>query len=314
MSNMRQLGFGFQIYADANKGFLPQDGPDGSDSGFIGRTSPNAPAYDSNGNYIPTGVDDPALWYNAIPPLVNNRSYYSLIGDYLYNGRPQNLPTAGTNSIWICPSAGPPMSLAGTSLGRSGEAKEIYPMVSPSTIVTSPSLGPGNFFALYGTDGKNNFRKIYFPFYMSYVMNSKLFTTLGSGQVINRVKLAQLNPASEVVIMTEKMQEYGEEAHGPEPECLSYYSNPGAHNIIPQGYTSNIGQTKATYSRFTTIHRHGGFLLFADGHVGWFAWTQVQPLTNQSDNPDVIPTINRPDSGVIWCPYGNATWTTSTND
>src|ERR1700728_1498739 len=55
-SNLRQFGFGFQIYADANHGFLPQDGPDGSaKSGFsklIGRPTPNTPAYDpSSGQY-----------------------------------------------------------------------------------------------------------------------------------------------------------------------------------------------------------------------------------------------------------------------
>lgn len=310
MSNLRQFGFGFQIYADANQGFLPEDGPDGSNTGsqFIGRTGPNESAYDSNGNYIPTGVDDPALWFNAIPPLVNNRSYYSLMADYLYNGKPQSLPTVGTNNIWVCPSAGQPMSLAGTSLGESGKTLEIF-----TGQVTAPSAGPGNFFALNGTDAKNAYRKVYFPFFQSYVFNSKLFTTLGDGQVINRVKLAQLRPGSDVVIMTEKMMEYGEYAQRSEPEAINYYPNPGAHWIIPQGYQGNIGQAKATHTRFTTIHRHGGFLLFADGHVGWFAWTQVQPLLDMED-PDVIPNINRPDNDVIWCPFGAVPWSSSGDD
>src|SRR5271170_6726104 len=59
-SNLRQFGFAFQIYADANQGFLPEDGPDGHDNGsnLIGRKTPSAPAYDSNGNYIPYGVND----------------------------------------------------------------------------------------------------------------------------------------------------------------------------------------------------------------------------------------------------------------
>ncbi|HEX4053162.1 MAG TPA: type II secretion system protein [Tepidisphaeraceae bacterium] len=312
MSNLRQFGVGYQIYADANQGFLPEDGPDGSNTGsnFIGRTSPNAPAYDSNGNYIPTGVDDPALWFNAIPPLVNNRSYYSLMADYLYNGQPQSLPTAGTNSIWVCPSAGSPMSLAGTPLGRSGVTKEIF-----TGQTSSPSAGPGNFFALHGTDAKNGYRtNITFPFYQSYVFNSQLFTTLGSGQVITRVKLAQLRPGSDVVIMAEKMMEYGEYSRSSDPAVINYYPNPGAHYIIPQGSDNKIGQAKADYSRFTARHRGGGFLLFADGHVGWFAWTQVQPwITSRSENPDLIPTINRPDNHVIWCPFGEVPWTTSSD-
>src|ERR1700685_1506079 len=55
MSNLRQVGFGFQIYADANKGLLPEDGPDGSTSGvknLIGRNNPNEAPYDSHGEYI----------------------------------------------------------------------------------------------------------------------------------------------------------------------------------------------------------------------------------------------------------------------
>src|ERR1700686_4695773 len=65
MSNLRQFGVGFQIYADANQGFLAQDGPDGtSPDGIIARQSIKSLPYDpTTGAYIPSGVDDPALWY-----------------------------------------------------------------------------------------------------------------------------------------------------------------------------------------------------------------------------------------------------------
>jgi prepilin-type N-terminal cleavage/methylation domain-containing protein len=290
-SNLRQFGVGYQIYADANQGFLPEDGPDGhlnDQADVIGRISPTEAAYDSKGNYVPTGVDDPSLWYNGVPPLINNRSYYSLIAGYVYpGGVPSYLPLAGQNNIWVCPTGGAPLSLY----------PEMY--VSPGT---SPNTAPSSFFGLWCTDAKNGTHSRVFPFYMSYVFNSKLFAPLVNGTVITHVKLAQLRPGSDVVLMTEKLVNYGEYQKSSDPECYNYYPNPSNYNITAQGYTSNIGQPKATNTRFTTRHRHGGFLLFADGHVSWFAWTQVQGIIdNATQAPD---TINRPDQHVIWSPYG----------
>lgn len=43
MSNLRQFGVGFEVYADANKGLLAQDGPDEKDKtagGLIGKQNP----------------------------------------------------------------------------------------------------------------------------------------------------------------------------------------------------------------------------------------------------------------------------------
>jgi prepilin-type N-terminal cleavage/methylation domain-containing protein len=298
-SNMRQFGVGFQIYADANQGFLPEDGPDGHDSGadFIGRTSPNAAAFDSNGNYIPTGVDDPCLWYNAIPPLVNNRSYYSMISDYL-NGIKTNLPTSGVNSIWVCPAANMPISLAGTANGETGLTGEMY------AGSTTTSTAPSNYFGLWGTAAPYHYTKTVFPFYMCYVVNSKLFAQLVSGQYITHVKLAQLRPGSDVVLMTEKIIDYGEYARSSHPEVYNYYPSPGGspQNISAMGYMGNEGQPKAVNTRFMTRHRHGGFLLFADGHVGWYSWTQVQGLVDPLTR--TVLNLNRPDNHVIWNPYG----------
>jgi prepilin-type N-terminal cleavage/methylation domain-containing protein/prepilin-type processing-associated H-X9-DG protein len=306
MSALRQFGFGFQVYADANQGFLPEDGPDGSDtsSQFIGRTSPNEAAYDSHGNYIPTGVDDPALWYNAIPPLVNNKSYYDLISGYVdRNDKSNPPPLAGVNSIWVCPTAGSPASLTGGPLTATGKGFEIY---NGSTVPPKAVGGTGDYFALHGNDATKGiaFKTTFvYPFYQCYVINSKLFAPLASGDYVTKVKLAQLRPASDVVLMTEKMMQYGEYAVSSDPEVYHNYNNPGSYNYISQGYQSNIGQPKACSTRFTTRHRHGGMLLFADGHVAWFAWTQVQGLTSPQD-PSIIPNINRPDNHVIWNPYG----------
>ena len=55
MSNLRQLGVGFQTYSDANHGWLATEGPAGTDVGsdLIGpQNPPPAPVI---------GIDDPAL-------------------------------------------------------------------------------------------------------------------------------------------------------------------------------------------------------------------------------------------------------------
>jgi hypothetical protein len=58
-------------------------------------------------------------------------------------------------------------------------------------------------------------------------------------------------------------------------------------NMGPDGYTNNVGQPKANWKRFTTRHHGGGFLLFADGHVAWYGWGELQPTVNAS-NPGFI--------------------------
>src|SRR5689334_10614346 len=64
MSNLRSIGQGFRVYANLSRDFLPIDGPDGSNPGaqLIGK--PNGV----------TGINDPALWYNAIPVAVQQKS------------------------------------------------------------------------------------------------------------------------------------------------------------------------------------------------------------------------------------------------
>jgi prepilin-type processing-associated H-X9-DG protein len=225
-----------------------------------------------------------------------------MIADYLFNGHPESLQTAGVNSIWVCPTAGSPESLYGTPEGASGGTPEMYNGSSTTTTT------PGNFFGLWGTDTSplpHSYRYTPhpYPFFQCYVMNSKLFSQLTDGQYITHVKLAQLRPGCDVVIMTEKMTQYGEYQVSSDPEVYHYYPNPGNYNLSPQGYTNNIGQPKACNTRFTTRHRHGGYLLFADGHVAWFAWTQAQGLLDPT-NPGTVSDINRPDSHVIWSPYG----------
>ena len=263
MSNLRQFGMCFHIYAESNKDSLPEDGPDGSNSGtnLIGPTGG-----------IPAGVSDGRLWYNALPAQILDKSYYDMVvGDKLGNSP---LPHAGMNSIFVCPGAN-----------------------APGTDSAKDRLSPdGNYFLLYGSDPGDPASNVppygSFKCYMSYVLNSMLFTTGNDGIKYDKWKLAQLGPASSCILMVEKLAYPGEYKL---PDQTNAQPNMG-----PSGYTNNIGQPKANWKRFTTRHHGGGFLLFADGHVGWFGWEQVQPIVNQF-NPQAIDG-NRPTDGLIWNP------------
>src|SRR5881392_641386 len=64
-SNLRQFGIGIAMYAGQNKGMMPQKGPDGSNAG--------SNLFGPSGGVI--GVDDPSLWFNAIPKIINRKSF-----------------------------------------------------------------------------------------------------------------------------------------------------------------------------------------------------------------------------------------------
>ena len=87
MSNLRQWGIAFQMYADSNKGSLPFDGEDG----------------DIPGNPIDFW-DAPYMWFNALPPLVSARPYDEQQREHIAGTR--SLPVNGQNSLFVCPSTG----------------------------------------------------------------------------------------------------------------------------------------------------------------------------------------------------------------
>jgi prepilin-type processing-associated H-X9-DG protein len=71
-----------------------------------------------------------------------------------------------------------------------------------------------------------------------------------------------------------------------------------------RGFLGNIGQPKADWTRLATRHRGGGYILFADGHVSWWSWQQVQPVSISQPNSPPITSANQPDLGIIWNPLG----------
>lgn len=321
MSNLRQLGMGFQTYCDANNGLLPIDGPDGQVGGAghaIGPTNK------TDFNAIPTGIDDPCLWYNAIPPMIGVKPYYVQIWDDLRGGVP--LATYGHNSIFVCPSAAPASNFGGDTINN-------------------------GYFWLYGSDKGglgvasriNPNLGVNYPSYMSYVMNSYIFTSsMNDGlsdydykdpenppnppqsytyPVMGAWKLSLLRPASSCILLVEKIAYAGEYSvtgpgwsiapagqqafPGQEVMNMEYGALvgpiPGGNSAA--GYLKNLTQLKANWKRFTTRHSGGGNLLFADGHVAWFSWQDVQPPYNGvagwgSQN------ANQPTKGLIWNPLG----------
>jgi len=272
-SNLRQLGIGYQMYCDQNKGLLPQKGPDGSDS--------STNAFAPSGGVA--GVNDSTLWFNAVPRMTGKKTYYQMLLDDQNGTR---LPTGNDSSIFICPSA----STIGTLGG--GAASDVI-------------SGDGQYFLLYGSDSDGKLSPIsspgpgpFFKYNMSYVTNASLTNTIANTQTFSTVKMSRLRPASQVVLMVEKLVNPAEYKDRAVQQFIA--ANPSVYSGLAttDGFISNIGQPKSNWKRFTTRHNGGGNLLFADGHVAYFKWrdTQIQrdqlPFSATSD-------ANQP-SRIIW--------------
>ena len=121
--------------------------------------------------------------------------------------------------------------------------------------------------------------------------------------------MAMVKPASCVPLMLEKISNYTEYTNksvqqwsiaNPSVYGPSAADHPGW--IDATGFNENVQQSKADWTRFAVCHNSGGNILFADGHVAWFAWTDVQFMPSQlpwGNNSD----INQPDK-IVWCPLG----------
>jgi len=242
-SNMRQLGLGFLMYADSNKGLIPADGGDGTSALPVTVVSP------PSGPVIKLTWDSPALWFNAILPYAGEKPYSQ------QQLTPSSLPGPGGPGLLVCPSA---VAAAATASDNG------------AGVVTR-----NDFFMLHGAPpGGNGSGDEVRPTFICYVINSKLNATRAVQ------KLSQLRWNSAVVLLAEKRMIQGE-IPSDDPE-----------------YGKALGQLKAEWKRFTGRHRHGGHLLFADGHVTWFSTEELEtPYTTSPLN------YNNPYK-VIWDPFG----------
>lgn len=273
-SNLRQWGLAIQMYSDSSQGALPEEGPDGS-------TPTGSNEFGGTGSGV-TGYNDPSIWFNSLPPYLHQKPYYQLLVDDYNKAAPAPAP-GGANSIFICPLAGPPLVYPGSGLDI------VYQ----------------NWYLLYGVDSsgyiKNStglLRANEFKFDMSYVWNSKLTANNNTSNDPSNLRICQCRPASEVVLMLEKIANYGEYSVPAVQTYKSEFNNTEyLGRITSMGLDNKTAQSKACWTRFSTRHTGGSNILFADNHVAWFAWRDVQIPT------DHLLDANQP-SKIIWCPLG----------
>ncbi len=246
-SNLRQWGIGFTMYVDSNKGKMPSDGPqDGNDAGGAIQ-GPETP--------VGAGWESSALWFNAIPPLLNGKSYNQMQVDAVAgSGR---LPLEGDNSIFVCPSTS-------TAINRT----------------SNPGQNVNNgYFTMYGRVGAT--ASVARDTFICYVLNSKMTGSSTSG-----FGMTKLRPSSEFVLMIEKRMRGGEVTTADD----AYYQSQGGPANRLTG--RDLNRLKGDYQRFTTRHRkeRGGNILFADGHVQFVSHRDV--TTAGKIGPGA--TMNRP--------------------
>lgn len=287
-SNMRQWGMGLQMYVDENSGELPLRVPDGTETEYFGPSLANPiPGY-------PLGLDDMSIYFNAIPSKMGGKSYYQMLVDDMKGTNP--LPSAGSNNIFTCPAV---------QAAVPGIGDTLYP--------SNP-----NFYALYGTDSTGVLLSATTPQLfksdISYCYNTSLMNpaaaltpTSPTPPLILSAKMSQLRPTSAVVVLVEKIGVPGEYLDR-SIQTWVQSNGPLAPKInATTGYGGQISLLKANWKTFAGRHNGGGNLLFADGHVGYYKWTDVQLFVKP--NPVGAGTeyggsynANRPD--MIWCPWG----------
>jgi prepilin-type N-terminal cleavage/methylation domain-containing protein/prepilin-type processing-associated H-X9-DG protein len=233
MNNLRQWGMGFGMYVNLSKGSLPDDGDDGKDA---------ATAIDY--------WDGSWLWFNAIPRMVNSKSYDELQTQDTSGG--PRLPIDGDTSLYVCPTA------------------------TRAAGVGSDKVDAGGYFLMYGNVMNPPATAQIRRTFLCYVMNSKLRDSKHP-----TVKMNRLKPSSLFVLMVEKRMRGRE---------------------VPNGATgSTLARIKADWQRFTGRHQGGGYLLFADGHVGFFTNKEVNTMSQISP----VQNYNQPGK-LIWSPNGPA--------
>jgi prepilin-type processing-associated H-X9-DG protein/prepilin-type N-terminal cleavage/methylation domain-containing protein len=300
-SKMRQWGIGIANYVDQNHGILPWKGDSANSApGFAG-TNPGF-------HYI--GFDEPEVLFNAVPAYIGSPTLAQLIvSDYL-DPKDKPAPQYGDNSMFICPSAVGPSDRAGND--------HIDPLFA-------------NYYDLFGWDSTNTMRaglhpQQYFKWDVCYVWNSHIMDPSdptnnpipNANTDVESLPITRIKHSANTVLMVEKISSYQEYANDRDvqawvhtPNGLSVYGPAGRYQgsaggqgeIDTNGFNSNVQQAKADWTRFGCSHNGGANLLFADGHVGWFKWADVQPGPSQLPwNQTTDCNINN--AGVIWCAFG----------
>jgi prepilin-type processing-associated H-X9-DG protein len=297
MSNLRQFGMALQMYADANQGLVPFKGPKGYDVADI---------YGPAGNVV--GINDPSIWFNALPPYMGLKSYYLEMLDAQNGVAP--LPRPPANNIFICPAA----SGCGTLDTKQDTVAPdqvgfMYWMVDSNYSTTA---APGTYLAAPNGSQTSGFQE---EICISYGYNSQMLSVKDPADGYNSylsnttpVKMSQLRPGAAIPILMDKVMLPGEYSIPMVQELASAYPATIGAEDGPPG-TGGAGLSKTDLSqllvdlkRFTTRHNNGGNILFCDGHVQWYSWRDVQGPNPDNTTPDSWD-INQYGK-IVWCPFG----------
>jgi prepilin-type processing-associated H-X9-DG protein len=279
-SNIHQMTAGFLIYSGLYKGYLPwtgcSDGSSNSRSGVIGPW------------------DDTAYWANAVANIYYGKSYYELIEQAAAGGPP--LPTEGTNSVFVGPSAGPAASALSTD--RTPAAGQTCPQFPGVFYLWGNAAADQNegtpwpqYFALPIAETPATQE----PTYWCYVINSKLHLSIflaypGTPLGTNNcpiLRISQIPQSSMTALVVEKQMAPWEVA---------------GIDGQPAANTNALARGKTAYTRFAGRHRQGGYIGFVDGHVEWFSWHELDPINYHLSNGN--SAFNIPNK-VIWDPLQN---------
>ena len=163
-SNLRQIGIGFRLYAESNKGSMPSAGDDGDAGSPI--LMPDNMGWASD-----------ALWMNAVSKAAFGKTYNQIYLDSL-NGGP-HVPKDTDHHVLVCPGA---PEASGTSVGDGDIVQNGYFMMS-------------------GYVNNNGALAVEMrPTFVCYAMNYKLW---GSTSNFTG-KITRLTHASETVVVFEK--------------------------------------------------------------------------------------------------------------
>jgi len=278
-SNLRQFGAGLEMYVNESRGCMPYKGPDGSNAG--------SNCFGPTGGV--RGVDDQSLWFNGILSKLGQRTYYQMLADDA-TGK-QRLENGIQGTIFTCPTAAAPYSLSSDVLDSSQQFYLLW--CNDSNGVVASKTSPQQVM----------------KFNMPYVFNSKLADGPGGPANPTQVsfpKMSQMRPTANVVVLMEKIVNAGEWKVPVVQNWINSAQNAGvykASDVDARGCLKQIAQPKSNWKRFTTRHRGGGYILFADGHCQWYRWDQVQWQYNGSPYNGSTSDVNQPNN-IIWNPFG----------
>jgi prepilin-type processing-associated H-X9-DG protein len=185
----------------------------------------------------------------------------------------------------------------------------------------------GNYYLLYGIDSYGGLKNstglrglAQFKFDLCYVWNSKMMSPIagvsGSNSNAQSLKMSMLRPSSLVPLMLEKMSNFQDYTNKDVQRWSkahpTVYGNTGGAQhegwILPTGFNNNVQQAKTDWTRFAVSHISGGVsggnVLFADGHVEFMPWTDVQYTEDQITPAwSFTSNANNPNR-IVWCPLG----------